>query len=232
MYIGEDRVRRHAGRRAAAMSAPLDDVLHGRGPSSSQTLLLGTHASDTTMPQHGMPLVDEAMRQEVEFFRQWGFLVVDDALTPAQLAQLSRALDDAYDRTKGDKRTGGGAPDPNAKDHFIHNVLEEDPAFAFLLDNPPVVTRMRAILGSAIQLHSATARYVSPGMPDQQWHRDGGFPVQSPGASDYRFGQINCGYFLEELTPELGPTMGALASAIATTTPPALRPCRSCRSCC
>ena len=101
-------------------------------------------------------------------------------------------------------RTGGGAPDPNAKDHFIHNVLEEDPAFAFLLDNPPVLLRMRAILGSAVQLHSATARYVSPGMKDQQWHRDGGFPVAAPGDSDYRFGQINCGYFLDELTPELG----------------------------
>ena len=24
------------------------------------------------------------------------------------------------------------------QDHFIHNVLEEDDAFAFLLDNPPV----------------------------------------------------------------------------------------------
>jgi hypothetical protein len=130
--------------------------------------------------------------------------VVEDACTPAQVAQLSDALDAAYERTKGDKRTGGGAPDPNAKDHFIHNVLEEDPAFAFLLDNPPVLLRMRAILGSAVQLHSATARYVSPGMKDQQWHRDGGFPVAAPGDSDYRFGQINCGYFLDELTPELG----------------------------
>ena len=130
---------------------------------------------------------------------------VEDALTPEQVAQLSDALDAAYERTKGDKRSGGGAPNPNAKDHFIHNVLEEDPArFGFLLDNPPVVLRMRAILGSAIQLHSATARYVSPGMPDQQWHRDGGFPVAAPGDSDYRFGQINCGYFLDELTPDLG----------------------------
>ena len=34
-----------------------------------------------------------------------------------------------------------------------------------------MVMRMRAILGSAIQLHSATARYVDPGCPDQDWHR-------------------------------------------------------------
>lgn len=90
-------------------------------------------------------------------------------LTKAQVVQLSRALDGVYERTKGDRRSGGGDQSPDAKDHFIHNVLEEDDDFAFLLDNPPVLLRMRAILGAAVQLHSATARYVSPGMADQQW---------------------------------------------------------------
>lgn len=224
--------------------------LPGRGPSASEALL--SKSKSGTMPTYATPFIDEKLRAEVEFFKQWGFLVVradlhcimpagshaascqtnpaahcgcpiahtvsylhlvqrvicagsqvEDAITPEQVAQLSDALDAAYERTKDDKRSGGGAPNPDAKDHFIHNVLEEDPAaFGFLLDNPPVVLRMRAILGSAVQLHSATARYVSPGMPDQQWHRDGGFPVDVD--SDYRFGQINCGYFLDELTPELG----------------------------
>lgn len=183
------------------------NTLHGRGPSASEALLSQTDGGGT-MPTYATPFMDDKLRAEVEFFRQWGFLVVEDAVTPVQTAQLSDALDAAYERTKGDKRGGGGQPDPDAKDHFIHNVLEEDPAFAFLLDNPPVLLRMRAILGAALQLHSATARYVSPGMPDQQWHRDGQFPVSGPGDdTDYRFGQINCGYFLDELTPELGPTM-------------------------
>ena len=53
----------------------------------------------------------------------------------------------------------------------LTSCRREDEKFAFLLDNPPVVMRMRAILGSAIQLHSATARYVDPGCPDQDWHR-------------------------------------------------------------
>eukprot|EP01052_Picozoa_sp_SAG31_P008443 SAG31_NODE_427_length_15813_cov_13.679649_5_plen_212_part_00 len=194
------------------------------------------------MPKFATAFIDDALRQEVAFFRQWGFLVVEDALTKEQVARLScgatrlsefvllrrkshpaacavatAALDKAYDRTEGDKRTGGGAPDPDAKDHFIHNVLEEDDDFAFLLDNPPVLLRMRAILGSSLQLHSATARYVSPGMPDQQWHRDGQFPVAAPGTTDYRFGQINCGYYLDELTPELGPTMVVPGSYVAAT---------------
>ena len=56
----------------------------------------------------------------------------------------------------------------------------------------------------SVDEHGRLSWRVSPGMPDQQWHRDGGFPVTAPGESDYRFGQINCGYFLDELTPELG----------------------------
>ena len=40
-------------------------------------------------------------------------------------------------------------------------LLEEDDRFGFLIDNPPVLSRMKALLGNCIQLHSATAR-VTP----------------------------------------------------------------------
>ena len=51
----------------------------------------------------------------------------------------------------------------------------------------------------------------------------GGFPVPPAGSSssDYRFGQINCGYFLDELTPELGPTMVVPGSHRSPFRPPA-----------
>ena len=122
----------------------LNGTLQGTGPSASEAMLARV---DPSMPTWATPFIDDALRAEVDFFQKWGFLVVEDALTEPQIAQLGDALDSVYDRTKGDKRTGGGAPDPDAKDHFIHNVLEEDDAFAFLLDNPPVLLRMRAILG-------------------------------------------------------------------------------------
>ena len=49
---------------------------------------------------------------------------VDDALTPPQVEQLRAALDGVFERTKGDRRGGGGQQAADAKDHFIHNVLE------------------------------------------------------------------------------------------------------------
>jgi hypothetical protein len=56
-------------------------LLRGRGASASQALLLsqGDDGESSSMPQWATPLMDEQLRQEVEFFQQWGFLVVEDA---------------------------------------------------------------------------------------------------------------------------------------------------------
>ena len=47
---------------------------------------------------------------------------------------------------------------------------------------------------------------TKPGENDQNWHRDGPWPVD-PNGTPYGSlpGQINCGYFLDELTMENGP---------------------------
>ncbi|MEM7539881.1 MAG: phytanoyl-CoA dioxygenase family protein, partial [Chloroflexota bacterium] len=75
-----------------------------------------------------------------------------------------------------------------------------------LLDHPPVLTRMKALLGNCIQLHSATARVTTGGAPDQDWHRDGHWPVDPEGTPYGSIpGQINCGYYLDELTMDNGP---------------------------
>ena len=75
-----------------------------------------------------------------------------------------------------------------------------------LLDNLPVFSRMKAILGECVQLHSATARVTLPGEKDQNWHRDVPWPV-APEGTPYGAipGQINCGYYLDELSEENGP---------------------------
>jgi hypothetical protein len=55
-------------------------LLRGRGASASQALLLSQgDDGESSMPQWATPLMDEQLRQEVEFFQQWGFLVVEDA---------------------------------------------------------------------------------------------------------------------------------------------------------
>jgi len=143
------------------------------------------------VPQQLNPTLTPELEREVNFFLKWGYLLIEDALTVAQVEQVRSALDEAFARADG---------------QFIHQLLEEDDRFAFLLDHPPVLTRMKAILGNCIQLHSATARVTTPGAPDQDWHRDGPWPMDPDGTPYGSIpGQINCGFYLDELTMENGP---------------------------
>lgn len=143
------------------------------------------------IPSRMNPALTPERQQEVDFFLKWGYLIIEDALASEQVETLRVALDESFTRNES---------------QFIHQLLEEDDRFAFLLDHPPVLTRMKAILGNCIQLHSATARVTTPGEPDQQWHRDGPWPVDPDGTPYGSIpGQINCGYYLDELTMDNGP---------------------------
>ena len=143
------------------------------------------------IPTQLNPDLTPGLAQEVSFFRKWGYLVVEDALTAGQVESLRAALDDTVRRNE---------------EEFTHQLLEEDERFAFLLDHPPVLTRIKALLGTCVQLHSATARVTGPGTPDQDWHRDGPWPVDPDGTPvGSTPGQINCGYYLDRLTSDNGP---------------------------
>ena len=151
------------------------------------------------------PLTPE-LDQEVRLFLKWGYLVVNDAVTPDQVEMLRGALDATFSRRE---------------EVFTHQLLEEDDRFAFLLDNPPVLRRITAILGNCVQLHSATARVTTPGAPDQDWHRDGPWPVDPDGTPiGSTPAQINCGYYLDELTGDNGPIAIVPGSQRAPFRPP------------
>ena len=149
--------------------------------------------------------------------------------------QCTRATDwyKGYGLPRGryDNELGIFTGDAEGREHFpavlgnmcISEVidLEEDDRFAFLLDNPPVLTRMTAILGNCVQLHSATARVTEPGTPDQDWHRDGPWPMDPDGTPIGSIpAQINCGYYLDELTPDNGPIAIVPGSQRAPFRPP------------
>ena len=128
---------------------------------------------------------------DVQHYLRHGWLVIDDAIDAATVASLRAALDDLTARR------------PDAE--LISTLLEEDDRFAVLLEVPAVMRRLHAILGTCLQLHSATARITRPGAPEQSWHRDGPWPVDPVGIP---YGgipaQINCGFYLD-ITPESGP---------------------------
>ena len=44
-------------------------------------------------PQHLNPKLTPAIAEDVAFFRKWGYLVVEDAITEAQVEILRTALD-------------------------------------------------------------------------------------------------------------------------------------------
>src|SRR4029453_18565445 len=158
------------------------------------------------VPQQMNPELSPELEREVRFFMKWGYLVVEDAITPEQVQLLRDALDETFTRNQT---------------QFTHQLLEEDDRFAFLLDHPPVLRRMKAILGNCVQLHSATARVTEPGAPDQAWHRDGPWPVDPDGTPYGSIpGQINCGYYLDELTMENGPIAVVPGSHRAPFKPP------------
>ena len=132
----------------------------------------------------------------------WGTWSSMTRSPPEQVEVLREAMDDADScATFG----WNGEPNPGPYGSLFRELLEEDDRFAFLLDHPPVLTRMKAILGNAVQLHSATGRVTPPGTPEQNWHRDGPWP-QDPDGTPFGSipGQVNCGYYLNELTMENG----------------------------
>ena len=158
------------------------------------------------IPQHAVPDLSPELEADVRFFQKWGYLIVENAIDPDQVDRLRLALDAAYAR-RGEM--------------FIHQLLEEDEAFVFLLDHPPILDRMRAILGNCLQLHSATARVTECGEEEQSWHRDGPWPIDPDGTPYGSLpGQINCGYYLDELTDENGPIVIVPGSHRAPFKPP------------
>ena len=112
------------------------------------------------IPKNLNPILTQELKDEVNFFLKWGYLIVNNALNEKEVSTIRAAFDDTLN-------------DENKLNHIEFGLLEYDERFITLLDNNPVIKRIEAILGHCIQLHSATARVTKPNAPNQNWHRDG-----------------------------------------------------------
>ena len=100
------------------------------------------------IPKHLNPILTQELKDEVNFFLKWGYLIVNNALNEKEVSTIRAAFDDTLN-------------DKNKLNHIEVGLLEYDERFVFLLDNNPVIKRIEAILGHCIQLHSATARVTN-----------------------------------------------------------------------
>ena len=97
----------------------------------------------TIVPTELNSQLSAELQSEVDFFLKWGYLVIEDALTEEQLNILRTTLDETHEKVDKEKQS---LDEVRSDSHFIGELLEQDERFGFLIDNPPVITRIKAIL--------------------------------------------------------------------------------------
>ena len=136
-------------------------------------------------------------------FNEKGFLIVDDALPPAKVEELTEALDRLY----AEKRTAGLGPHENL---FFPNFVGRDDAFVELVDWPITFPKVWGILGWNIQLYHSHCGVNPPAAPDADrtkktlgWHQDSGrvnVEMESGGGYPRPRLSLKIGYFLSDVT--------------------------------
>jgi ectoine hydroxylase len=125
-----------------------------------------------------------------------GYVVMHNALSPSQLAELNAA----YDR-----QLELHPPKPGALRVEVPRILERDPVFESLMDTPPPFGVARAVLGSDIELASGgeldhklpkTPAYIG-------WHSDFQWMTDVPCPRQNYW--VRCTYFLSEVRADTGP---------------------------
>jgi ectoine hydroxylase len=134
------------------------------------------------------PFVDAVRRA----FDLDGFIVIEDALAPAEVAAANAALDTLAVPERGDLRP----------------LLGQHPAFLDHIDHPRILPYVLALLGGAIQVMGSSVTVISPGAGPMVWHEDGPRPFSYPPVGDRRpLVIVRAGIYLEDLR---GPDRGQL----------------------
>ena len=132
----------------------------------------------------------------LSLFERDGYVLMENALTHAQVAELSRAYDE---------QLALHPPKDGALRVEVPRILERDGRFEQLMDHPPVFRVARAVLGYDIELASSgELDHKLPRTPafitwhsDFQWRTN----VSCPRPNFW----VRCTYFIGDVTPDGGP---------------------------
>jgi hypothetical protein len=136
-------------------------------------------------------------RQQWEFFEREGYLLLEEAISPADV----RRYIDATDRIAADhlRDRPGKAFTP------WNGIAHLDPVFAELIDHPRHVGFAYDVYGELLKLHNSQAFIRPKGKSETKWHNDGAravpYSVYAPGLPL----QLKVAYWLTDLPhPQMG----------------------------
>jgi hypothetical protein len=123
-----------------------------------------------------------------------GYLVVPDALTPAEVDACLEAAKRAH------------APFPAGQWRQLGAVYEREDAVAELIDHPSILPKVRALLGDYFILQSSWCTVSPPGFTGGGYHQDGSAPYEFRRlALPTPLVQLRVGYFLtDQSEPDMG----------------------------
>jgi len=146
----------------------------------------------------------------VQAFGADGYLYLPGALNAQEVAELRAAMDRLQARPASfDKHNQAG--ENGFFNKSINNVFNHDAVFLDYLDRPGVIEVEEAIHGPDCHIIGMTAWLTGPGRPDQGLHVDWlALTLPEEVMADPRV-QVpsfitTAHYYLDDLTPELGPT--------------------------
>lgn len=142
---------------------------------------------------------EEILKKSEDFFWENGYLVIDNALTQAEIDFYLEKI----------KSVG---PSPGYHRNSKVRIFEQDYSFVQLLEKEPIISLMRLMLGENLHVLTQMVHIMEQGTEVLRWHIDENY---IPTPSRYLIGRdlppiinaIHCHYYLVDVPIEMGPTM-------------------------
>lgn len=145
---------------------------------------------------------------DVKAFLDAGYLLVPDVLNGEFVDLLRDSLERHRRQDFGDLRESAQTAGSHFQGQYVLDILLRDAVMARLLEPEPIMDTVRSLLGPCIALFSCTGLVAYPGAlrSGTDWHADyllttipsPPMPTVTP--------RVGCMIYLDDLTPESGPT--------------------------